>query len=76
MTRLTGTQPPPDLPRLQREHDEREAVKYLEAAIKNGQAATLLADLNKLDDMLNALGMQDTDECPVDRIRAMVKHYT
>lgn len=57
-----------DLPRLQAEHDEREAAKYFESAIRDGQAHVLLADLNKLDAMLQALGMQDTDEDPVTAI--------
>lgn len=61
------------LPIRQRAHDEKVAVAYFENAIRAGHAHQLLADLNMLDDMLRELGMQDTDDSPAERIRALMK---
>lgn len=50
---------------------EKRAAEYLQSAISNGHAHQLLADLNTLDGVLRELGMQDTGECPIERVRMM-----
>lgn len=73
MTRLMGRPAPADLPLMQANFDEKQAREYFQSAINNGQARFLLAELNKLDGMLRELEMQETDECPIERIRGLMQ---
>lgn len=71
---MTARYPDPRmLKSSQADFNERSAVEYLNSAIQNGGAHIILADLNKLDGMLRELGMQDTDECPIEYVRGLMK---
>jgi hypothetical protein len=59
------------LPIRQAAFNEKQAAEYFQGAIGNGHAHQLLADLNMLDDILRELGLQDSDECPVEAIRKL-----
>ena len=51
--------------------DELDAADYFATAIQNGHCHQLRADLNRLDAMLRELGMQDSDDDPVEAIRKL-----
>lgn len=52
------------------DHDaEERAVEYLQNAIRDGQAAQLMADLNKLDEVVRLLGIGEEFRSPADEIR-------
>ena len=51
--------------------DELDAADYFATAIQNGHCHQLKADLDLLDRMLRELGLQDSNDDPVDCIRAL-----
>ena len=48
-------------------------VDYLERAIRDGEATVIMDMIREMDDVVHALGIEDSDEKPSDAIKRIIR---